>query len=406
MVEERRFDWFSAVQFVASLMGVLLFGGLSLGGILITAIANLEGMVPVPVGQTTSLILLFSGMGFVGLLLLPSAWYAGKRLFNGERERVQTWRGAGWLITILPVLLALGYLAEWNTAGGRILLATIHVLANGTAIFWVLHVGRRDLAEESPQRFWGVFGSGLALAPMLALLLEFLFLIFIGLLWYLYLSQQPALREQISNLVERLPQSAASPAILDRIASKYLFNPGVLATVFSYVAVIIPLVEEIIKPVGVWLLARRKLSPQDGFVLGMLSGAGYALFENLTLSANAEVWVVVMITRIGTTAVHMLTSGLVGWGLASVWTGEKGGVSRLAKAFLTSVLLHGVWNALNILSALAQFSGAQGAFSPLMFWIAQFAPLGIFLLAVGSFYGLLRSNRVLKRAIMSQVENE
>lgn len=396
MSEKRKSSWASGAQFLASLLGVFVFCGISLGGILLLSLASFEGVIPLPGGQTTSMLLLMSGIGFVGVMLIPSCWYAARDVFDLPGTGEDTWRGAGWLITVYPILLGLGYLAKWNAPGGQFLLAVSHVLANAAAIFWVLHLGRRGLSEGSPQRFWGVFGSGLALAPLLALVSEFLFLILIGVIWYLYLIQHPDLMEQISNLVDRLPQSAASPAILDRVASKYLFNTGILATVFSYIALIIPLVEEIIKPIGVWLLIRRRLSPEEGFALGMLSGAGYALFENLTLSANAEVWVGVMVSRFGTTAVHMLTSGVVGWGLVSLWSEGRNRAGRLAKAFFVSVLLHGVWNGLNILSALVQFSGAHEAFSPFLFWSGVYAPAGIFILAVGSIYGLVWVNRAFK----------
>jgi hypothetical protein len=360
-----------------------------------------EWLVPVSAVQTTSLILFFTSLGFVGVLLAPSLVYAAQKLFGFSLNWRQSWRGADWLIALFPILLGLGYLADWETGAGRFLLAISHVLANGVAVFWILHLGQKGLPEDTPQRFWGVFGSGMTIAPVLALLFEFLLLILIGGIWYAYLLQHPALRDQITHLVERLPQSAASPVILERMANKYLFDPGILASVFSYVAVLIPLVEELIKPIGVWLLIRKPLTPVQGFTLGMVSGAGYALFENLTLGANADTWAVVMVSRFGTTAVHMLTTGLVGWGLASTWS--DGTYTRLVKAFLTSVIFHGVWNGLNIIGALGQFSGAREAFGSFGYWMAQYAPVGLFLLAVGAIYGLLRSNRLLRRAIMSQV---
>lgn len=401
MEEERKFDWASSLQFLASLVGVLGSIGVSMGGILVISLARDEWLVPVSTVQMTSLILFFASLGFVGILLVPSLLYAAKRVFGTSMGKRSAWRGAGWLIVLFPVFLGMGYLADWETGPGRFLLAISHVSANGVAVFWILNLGRKGLPEGSAQRFWGVFGSGMTLAPAMALLFEFLLLVLLGGIWYVYLLQHPALRDQITNLVGRLPQSAASPAILERMANKYLFNPGILASVFTYVAVLIPLVEELIKPMGLWLLIRKNLTPVEGFTLGMVSGAGYALFENLTLAANANAWTVVMISRFGTTAIHMLTSAFVGWGLASTWS--EGTYSRLAKAFLVSVVFHGVWNGLNILGALGQFSGAREAFGPFGYWVAQFAPLGLFILAVGAIYGLLRSNRVLRRAIMSQV---
>ncbi|MBS3752351.1 MAG: PrsW family intramembrane metalloprotease [Anaerolineales bacterium] len=404
MKGKQKFDWASGIQFTGSLFMILLLAGISLGGIGFVALSSRSLSVPVPAVQTTTLLLFFSSLGFVGFLLLPSMLYAAKSLFGLSTGEEKTWRGADWLIALYPILLGVGYLAEWETGGGRFLLVLAHVLANGVAVFWILHLSQKGLPEGSPQRFWGAFGSGLTLAPALVLLLELLLLILIGGMWYLYLLEHPALKAQITRVLERLPQSVASPVILERMASKYLFLPGIVTSVFTYVAVLIPLVEELIKPLGVWLLIKKKITPAQGYKWGMVSGAGYALFENLALSANAGTWTIAMISRFGTTAVHMLTAAYVGWGLASSWTEEN--FMRLAKAFFVSVLFHGVWNGLNILSALGQFSGAREFFGPFGYGAAQVAPVGIFLLALGAIYGLIRSRWVLGLSVTSSVENE
>ena len=112
-------------------------------------------------------------------------------------------------------------------------------------------------------------------------------------------------------------------------------SPAVVASVFVYIAVLVPLIEEILKPIGVWLLAGRKLTPVDGFMAGVLSGAGYALFENLFLSSSGEQWMSVVLARVGTGAVHMFTTSLVGWGLASAW--GQGRYLRLALSFALAV---------------------------------------------------------------------
>jgi len=395
MTERNNIDWVSWGQLAASLLGSFTLVGICVGGIILMFVTGVQGVVPISSAQKASTLLLLGGIGFSGALLIPSAVFAVRSLSGDPVKQIRIWRGSGWLILTLPILVGIGHVANINRAGGRMVLAATHVLANGAAVFWILSLGQKGEREESPQRFWGVFGSGLTLAPALALLVEFVLLVVVGAIWYMYLLQHPPLREEISSLVQRLPQSTASPAILERVAGKYLFMPGVVISVFSYVAVVIPLVEELIKPIGVWLLAGRSLSPREGFSLGVLSGAGYALFENLMLSANAEVWSAVIITRLGTTGVHMLTSGMVGWGLSSAWTEAK--YLRLAKAFLVSIVIHGLWNALNILSVLVQFDEAGDVLGSLVFQSAQYASVGLFVISVGAIYGVLRSNHLLRR---------
>jgi hypothetical protein len=91
---------------------------------------------------------------------------------------------------------------------------------------------------------------------------------------------------------------------------------------------------------------------------------------------------------------------MVGWGLASAWSDRKYG--RLAGSFIAAVALHGVWNGLNILTALAELEGFGAQISPFFLNFANYAPVGLFVLALGSMVGLLRANSRLRRAIIAQ----
>jgi RsiW-degrading membrane proteinase PrsW (M82 family) len=205
-------------------------------------------------------------------------------------------------------------------------------------------------------------------------------------------------------LINRLQQSSVTPVIFQRITSNLLKKPGVSATVFIYIGVIVPLVEELIKPAAVWLLLNRKLSPREGLLLGATAGAGYALFENLTIAADAEIWTVLIISRLGTAAIHILTTSLVGWGLASAVTEKR--YLRFGWSLFTAVTLHGVWNGLNILTVLAEFSGDQASTLPFGSYFSEYAPVGLVILAAGAFLGLIRTNSLFQRAIMAGINQD
>ena len=145
-------------------------------------------------------------------------------------------------------------------------------------------------------------------------------------------------------------------------------------------------------------LAARNIK-WEGFLLGATSGAGYALFENLTIGAAAEAWSFISITRLGTAAVHILTAGLMGWGLAQGFSERKFG--KTLAAFSGAVLVHGVWNGLNILSAVGELTEVREMLGPFLVGLADYAPAGLILLALGSFWGLIRANKYLRRAIMA-----
>jgi RsiW-degrading membrane proteinase PrsW (M82 family) len=230
---------------------------------------------------------------------------------------------------------------------------------------------------------------------------EFLILFFFGILLWVFIQSQPELKQDFLILLDHFQQSSITPVIFERMTSRLFETPGIAGSMFIYIAVLIPVVEELIKPVAIWLLMGRKLSPGDGFLLGAVSGAGYALFENLTIAAEAEIWTFVMISRLGTAAIHMLTTALVGWGIASARTENRYG--RFAMAFVAAITLHGVWNGLNILTALVEFPPIQTNLGTYSLAFAGYAPAGLLILAFGALYGLMWANFRFQRAIMTQV---
>ena len=51
----------------------------------------------------------------------------------------------------------------------------------------------------------------------------------------------------------------------------FLEKPGIAGTVFVYIGMLVPLVEELIKPTALYFLLGRKLSPREGFLLGPIN---------------------------------------------------------------------------------------------------------------------------------------
>ena len=393
-------DWLSAGQFAFSLLAVLLLVSISLISALLM---NLGVSVSDPAIQYTQLIssLLFAaGLGFAGLLLIPSIIHSGRRLFSNKPPAVLQWDRMVRLASIFPFLILLGYFIQTGPGWSLYLLPVVHVLANGASMIWVLNLGRRKFPSDSAQRSWGAFGVGLTLTPAITFIIEILILIIIGLFWLVLIQTRPDLEQDILYIVNLISESSVNPEIPSSWAGEFVARPEVTGTILIYFSLLIPIVEELLKPIAVYFLLGRKLQPWEGFVIGATAGAGYALFENLTIGAGVETWTFVMISRLGTAAIHILTTGLVGWGLASAWTEKKYG--RLAGSFVAAVTLHGVWNGLNILTALADFPSYQEKISPFLVNFADYAPAGLILLALGSIFGLLRANSQLRRAIIAQ----
>jgi hypothetical protein len=239
-----------------------------------------------------------------------------------------------------------------------------------------------------------VFGVGLVLAPAVIMVIELGAIMVIGLVFVVQYSSDQTRLVELTVLAQRLQYADPDPEALLRLLQPFLLQPGVIFAGFAFIAAFVPLVEESLKPLGVWLLAGRALSPVEGFTAGALSGAGYALFENLFITAPGEAWALVSLGRIGTTTMHILTTGLTGYALAGAWSQRRH--LRLGILFLTSVLIHALWNSLTLLSLAGNLpasflSGFQ------VDWLEQAVIVALLVLYVALFSGLLLFNLRLRR---------
>jgi hypothetical protein len=405
-----RVHWPSVLQLGLSLVGIVACWSFALtfalGGVS-------QVFAPQETTQgTASFFLLSAGAMFSGLLLLPSAGYALLRIFKRTSplvERLEAFARRflqpAWLILLLPAVLLLGHLVSGQAQVAWFLLPVLHILAVGLPLLWLGYLGWRGLPSGSKQRTWGIFGAGLILGPGLIMILEIAVLGVIFTLGIVYIVLNPALAEELEALAFRLSFARNVPEDALRLFTPYLTHPLVLYTIFTYTAVFVPLIEEIFKPVGAWLLAGKPLAPAEGFAAGLLSGLGYALFENLAYSSmNSAGWTEVVISRIGTGLLHILTAGLTGWALALAW--KEGRYVRLGIVYLAAVLLHGVWNGLALLTAAENFS-PSGAIGNLdLSLVTRVAAAGLAVMAAGMFVILFISNRTLRHAQAQSLRSE
>ena len=344
--------WPSIIQLGLSLLvalGLLGFSGMSLiGGVIQFIQGGIGNPAAVPSFMLSASLLLGA------VLMLPSAWYAYRRLVPSLRESAAPRRSlTPWVLTLLvvifvPLLLLVGNWAARSSLAW-LFLPPISLLATGLPVLWLVWLGKRGLPAGSPQRQWGLFAAGLAFNPLFIIIIELLALIGLMLLVGLIIAINPELAQDLSTLAMRLASSPPGTDNWLNILSPYLMQPAFLAAVFAYTSLLIPLIEEALKPLGLWLLTGRRLSPAQGFAGGLISGAGFALFENLSaLSAGGPDWTLLASLRITTALLHVLTTGLVGWALAHAWTNKR--FLRLGVTYSAAVILHGVWNALGIAS--------------------------------------------------------
>jgi hypothetical protein len=346
-------DWQSKFQLVMSILaaaGLLVAGGVNV----FVGVNLLSGT---EVGQTAAVasFMLAASLLAGSMLVLPSAWYAYRRLRPPDREVVEAhstippWLLSVLAIILIPTALVAGGWVERNSSLAWLLLPGISLVVTGMPILWLVGLGKRGLSVGSRQRQWGLLASGMVFSPLLSIILEMMALVGVVLVAIIVVAFNPELLQELSDLATDLETGLVNPEDWQTMLMPYIQRPIFLTGVFAYAAVLIPLIEEALKPLGLWLLVNRRITPAEGFVGGMMCGAGFALFENLiALSTSGEQWALLAGLRISTALLHMLTTGVMGWALASAWTNKRYYWVALSYAFAVS--LHGIWNALGIAS--------------------------------------------------------
>ena len=282
-----------------------------------------------------------------GVSLIDQQWILRRIL---RRLRLQ------WWILALPLVVLAGHFVASHPKIAWLGLPILHPLAIGIPTVWLLYFAIRRLPLGSSQRMWGVFGSGLTLGPFLIFVLESLVGLAFLVALVIYLYSLPGMMEKILHISSLLEQGQSPETLIEDLRPIFT-RPVVIFGILLFGAVAVPMIEEALKPIGVWLLFGRKLTPAAGFAAGALSGAGYALIESLALTSNGEEWSTLVLARTGTSAVHILTAGLTGWALALAW--QKRRFLQLLLAYLCAVMIHGLWNGLTLIYSFNLLSTLQ-----------------------------------------------
>jgi hypothetical protein len=397
--QESGTHWLSVLQFVFSTLAVVGLWGFALLSLALGLMNDAPGSGTL--NNTLSLFLI-SAIAFAGgLLVVPSSVLSLRRITGRQvtsSPRFLSRIRPGRIIFAFPLVLLLGHLVITYTDFSWLLLPALHVLAVLIPISWLLYLLVRGIPLGSPQRSWGVFDSGLVLGPILVLFTELLALAALITFAFIYIFNQPGLYDEIMSLMEELSTVAPSSEAIIQLLTPYLASPWTLFAVLAFAAVVVPLIEEAIKPIGVWLLIGHELSPAEGFAAGALSGAGFALFESLMITSGGTDWAISVVVRISTAIIHIFTASLMGWALVTAWSQKR--YIKLGVTYLGVVLLHGTWNGLTLIMTandlLPQFG--QSPVHPLLSTIGTLAPYILGLITIIVFIAILQANHYFRSA--------
>jgi hypothetical protein len=387
----------SIAQLIVSGLGILS-SLLAAGGI---AILGLVGLFSESVNQTEVTPLLATAWisVLVAVLAVPSLVYSIQRLWNWTPAlpHINSFRLASILLLVWPLVLLLGNLIARSGSLAWLLLPPLGMLAVGLPIWWLVEFTRRKVSSGSLQRSWGLVSFSMLITTPVLMLVEILTLLVLVLGFAVWLSTQPELVILLQRLVERLSIGQPDAQEVIELVSPYLQNPWVIFAVLAVVAGVVPLIEELLKPLAMWALAGHHLTPAQGFAAGAICGGTFALIESLFYlsSPMGADWAVLAAGRAGTGLLHITTTALLGWALAAAW--QDGSYLRLGATYLLSCALHGLWNALSILGGLAGQFGDPPANINLMNNLGQIAKISLGVLIVSLFLTLWWSNRRLAR---------
>jgi hypothetical protein len=350
--------------------------------------------------DATALFMLSGLIAAIGVLNIPSIVLAIRCLSGKQFEpgiKTSTFRLASLALMSLPVWLFGGQSITQTTLAGW-LLPWFNILALLIPIWWLVEFGRRQLPSDSPQRSWGLVGISLGVTPLITILAELIVTIFVILIVFMALNTEPVWMDKFNQLIIQFNQSDLDPQFFTTFFKDLLTSPLVITAIFLTVGLFMPLMEELLKPLGLWVLRKRLLTPAEGFSGGLICGAGFALFESATMIAQtggSADWGQMVLLRIATSLLHITASGFVGWGLASAWSQKKYG--RTLLTILVAASVHGLWNTIAILIVLLPFitsSSTQTALLQVSSGVGTFTMASILILLAAA---LVVMNRRLRR---------
>ena len=293
-------------------------------------------------------------------------------------------------------VIFIGYQVGANGSLNWFLLPVLTLPAVALPIWIVLGLGIRGIPLGTRWQTWSIFGVAMTIVPFVLIFLEAIVLVLMLLIVGIFLLSQPDFVTEMQLLSRQIYILGPESEAVRDLFIPYITKPAVIVVALSYFSLLVPMMEELLKPLGVWLSANKLTSPAQGFALGALSGSAYALIETLGVSAQTEEWASLLLSRVGTGILHITTSALMG--AAIFYAIRERRYLRLLATYALAIFLHGFWNALAILYSFSAATEALGQSTP---FIGLQMPLiiGMVILAGIFLIFLVSSNRRMKTTL-------
>jgi RsiW-degrading membrane proteinase PrsW (M82 family) len=274
------------------------------------------------------MVLVTAGLGGGGLV----TYFAARSMTKAQAAPLRlppVWALAGGFVLALTVGLGLWRAGVSTAFLMPIFAALAAALAPLAVTAWV--VGRQP-GGVTARRGWVSLGLGATASTGAAYLLNTLL--------------PAAVLFLVSGLADTLLPQAREllHALQFGSLTEELLSPWFLAALVE-VAVIAPLVEELVKPLPLLPLLKRLESPRDALLLGVLAGAGFAIVEDILYAAMfGESWGGLLTVRALGAALHPFGAGLMAVAWWRVLRREPGAAGLWARNYGLAVGAHVLWN--------------------------------------------------------------
>jgi hypothetical protein len=317
--------------YIAVIVGILLMllGLAALVGYFgLKVIFPVEDMLSYNLGQIAAI--------YLGLICGTMAVYHGASSIghrNSSAFRLPSFY-VFWIV--LALVLGLGSLVLNTDIATEFLFPPLFVLGAALSAFAVL-------AWANHRMGWPITWRQAALAFVCGSTLAILTAIFLEttLPYLAYLVMEPFwyLAEGFSDI------GWGTSGIVER-----LFASPLILVILAVVAIEAPIPEEFAKALGIPMFGRARIqNERQAFAIGLASGAGFAILENMLYEGlyaqyNGWSWAGITFLRSIGSVLHPLGTGIIALGWFRMKTAEGGGAGKLFKAYLLSVGLHTLWN--------------------------------------------------------------
>jgi hypothetical protein len=233
----------------------------------------------------------------------------------------------------LGLVLGLGTLVLENDIATDYLFPPLFVLGAALSVFAVVSWAYRKMGFPITWRqasLTFISGSTLSIIVTIILgtILSYVIYLLISPMWYI--------ADEFAYI------GWGAPGFIEK-----LFASPLILVFLAITALEAPIPEEFAKALGIPMFGRARIqNERQAFAIGLASGAGFAILENMLYEGihayyNGWSWGGITLLRSIGTVFHPIGTGIIALGWFRM---REGGAGKLFKAYLLSVGLHTLWN--------------------------------------------------------------